>query len=140
MATSAVESGTAHSPPPNKLRRTTASPTISSARVQKLASSSQQPADSAPDTVQDAVPSSPSESPSPPPSDLEDAPSQKRVSYYVQAMDELIESVLKHEAFLFSARELHALRRLQVLECESPNDKEMVQYIFEARARKSSLD
>ncbi|KAK4048785.1 hypothetical protein OIV83_004551 [Microbotryomycetes sp. JL201] len=60
---------------------------------------------------------SPSESP-PAPSvtdaQLDDKLSpERRVSYYVQAVDELIDQVLANESFLFSGNELHALNRLK---------------------------
>ncbi|GAA5969565.1 hypothetical protein JCM21900_002347, partial [Sporobolomyces salmonicolor] len=47
------------------------------------------------------------------------APTDQRVSFYVQAADDMIEAVLKHEAFLFSEREQLALRRFQLLEYQS---------------------
>lgn len=40
------------------------------------------------------------------------------MSYYVQAADELVEQVLKHESFLFTDKEERALRRLRGLNCE----------------------
>ncbi|CEQ43030.1 SPOSA6832_04915, partial [Sporobolomyces salmonicolor] len=46
------------------------------------------------------------------------APTDQRVSFYVQAADDMIEAVLKHEAFLFSEREQLALRRFQLLESD----------------------
>ncbi|GAA5895235.1 hypothetical protein JCM5296_002019 [Sporobolomyces johnsonii] len=62
---------------------------------------------------------------SPPPltsvgAELATAPTDQRVSFYVQAADDMLEAVIKHEAFLFSEREQLALRRFQLLECASP--------------------
>ena len=43
---------------------------------------------------------------------------ERRVSYYVQALDELIDQVLKNEGYLFSLKELHALNRLKNGNCK----------------------
>jgi hypothetical protein len=51
-------------------------------------------------------------------SELESAPSQQRVSFYVQAFDDMF-SVVSKEAFLFDQRELLALNRLSDLDCKS---------------------
>jgi hypothetical protein len=51
-------------------------------------------------------------------SELESAPSQQRVSFYVQALDDMC-SVVSKEAFLFDQRELLALNRLSDLDCKS---------------------
>ncbi|GAA5879167.1 hypothetical protein JCM1840_006215 [Sporobolomyces johnsonii] len=61
---------------------------------------------------------------SPPPltsvgAEVATAPTDQRVSFYVQAADDMLEAVIKHEAFLFSEREQLALRRFQLLEYQS---------------------
>ncbi|GAA5848994.1 hypothetical protein JCM3766R1_005419 [Sporobolomyces carnicolor] len=43
---------------------------------------------------------------------------ERRVSFYVEAIDDMIECVLKHEQFLFSDRELQALNRFKHLDCK----------------------
>ncbi|GAA6063048.1 hypothetical protein JCM10212_001111 [Sporobolomyces blumeae] len=48
-----------------------------------------------------------------------DAPREQRVSFYVQAADDMLDAVFKHEAFLFSDKEQHALRRFRLLEYQS---------------------
>lgn len=70
------------------------------------------------------LPNSLSLSPSSPstlsvPTELEDAPAEQRVSYYVQAVDEMVSSVLSKEAFLFDSSELGALERFARLAYEA---------------------
>ncbi|GAA5968795.1 hypothetical protein JCM3765_001268 [Sporobolomyces pararoseus] len=62
---------------------------------------------------------SPSSTPGTPSSDVSTAPPAQRVSFYVSAADDMLEAVFKHEAFLFSPAEQHALRRFQLLEYQS---------------------
>ncbi|GAA5933114.1 fanconi-associated nuclease 1 [Sporobolomyces koalae] len=62
---------------------------------------------------------SPSPPPSSPESDVTRAPPAQRVSFYVQAADDMLEAVFKHEGFLFSDKEQNALRRFQLLNYQS---------------------
>ena len=117
MAPDSPSSGEA-AEPPAKLQRTSTSPSIADARAQAEPTTSQ--AGPEPSNATAEAPPTPllPADDSPPPSDLEDALPAKRVSYYVQAAEELLDSVLKHEAFLFSDAEQAALRRLRGLDCE----------------------
>jgi hypothetical protein len=65
-----------------------------------------------------ASPRSSPSTPGTPSSEVSTAPPAQRVSFYVSAADDMLEAVFKHEAFLFSPAEQHALRRFQLLECE----------------------
>ncbi|GAA5911667.1 fanconi-associated nuclease 1 [Sporobolomyces salmoneus] len=75
-------------------------------------------------TTDSTCPRSPS-TPSTPTSDdngtreVSTAPPAQRVSFYVQAADDMLEAVFRHEAFLFSPKEQHALRRFQLLDYQS---------------------
>lgn len=55
----------------------------------------------------------------PPPAELTQLEPDKRVSCYVQAVDEMLDAVIQHEAFLFDEHELAALVRFRHLECAS---------------------
>jgi len=55
----------------------------------------------------------------PPPAGVDALEPDKRVSFYVQAVDEMLDAVLAHEAFLFDPNELAALVRFRNLECAS---------------------
>lgn len=50
--------------------------------------------------------------------EVEEAEAGQRVSFYVQAADEMLEATLEKEAFLFTRVEQAALRRFQELDCE----------------------
>lgn len=57
---------------------------------------------------------------SPPPlADVASLPAEQRVSFYVQAVDEMVDAVLENEAFLFSEDEVAALKRFREMQCES---------------------
>ncbi|GAA5978175.1 hypothetical protein JCM10908_004258 [Rhodotorula pacifica] len=58
------------------------------------------------------------DSPSPPP-DLALLGPEQRVSFYVQAVDDMIDAVLEHEGFLFDPVELGALNRFRSLPYQS---------------------
>ncbi|GAA5843828.1 hypothetical protein JCM9279_000159 [Rhodotorula babjevae] len=55
----------------------------------------------------------------PPPAGVDALEPDKRVSFYVQAVDEMLDAVLAHEAFLFDPNELAALVRFRNLEYQS---------------------
>lgn len=55
----------------------------------------------------------------PPPPDLAWLEPEQRVSFYVQAVDDMIDAVLEHEGFLFDPVELDALKRFRSLPCQS---------------------
>lgn len=55
----------------------------------------------------------------PPPAALDHLEPEQRVSFYVQAVDEMIDAVLEHEGFLFDPVELDALNRFRSLPCKS---------------------
>lgn len=65
------------------------------------------------------TPAPASDSP-PPPADLAQLEPAQRVSFYVQAVDDMLDKVLDNEAFLFSDRECAALTRFRTLDCASP--------------------
>ncbi|ORY75355.1 VRR-NUC domain-domain-containing protein [Leucosporidium creatinivorum] len=109
MAAEPATEGDGLGEPPTKLARTDESPTIAEARATSPSSS---PAGTAETPQLDT-------DDSPPPSDLEEATVEKRVSFYVQAADEILEAVLKHEAFLFSEAEQAALKRLRGLDYQA---------------------
>lgn len=56
--------------------------------------------------------------------EIEGAPAGLRISFYVEALDDMIDSVLDlddgegNEEFLFTATELAALKRVRKLDCE----------------------
>jgi hypothetical protein len=112
MSSGSLTAGDSADEPPTKLARTDESPTVSQARASSPSSSPSAPAATAETPQLDT-------DDSPPPADLEEATVEKRVSFYVQAADELLEAVLKHEAFLFSEAEQAALKRLRGLDCTS---------------------
>ncbi|GAA6045103.1 hypothetical protein NBRC10513_004905 [Rhodotorula toruloides] len=57
---------------------------------------------------------------SPPPlADVASLPAEQRVSFYVQAVDEMVDAVLENEAFLFSDDEVAALRRFREMHYQS---------------------
>ncbi|GAA6016477.1 hypothetical protein JCM8202_006053 [Rhodotorula sphaerocarpa] len=58
------------------------------------------------------------DSPAPPP-DLDNLEPEQRVSFYVQAVDDMIDAVLEHEGFLFDPVEFEALNRFRALPCPS---------------------
>ncbi|KAM0792071.1 hypothetical protein ACM66B_004775 [Microbotryomycetes sp. NB124-2] len=111
---------------PTKRARTSSASPASANRARFLSLSSSVARQPSPPAV--ASPSTPNHSPrqtSHSPSLSPPAPSvtdeqldqtlspERRVSFYVQAVDELIDQVLSHESFLFSQKELHALNRLK---------------------------
>ncbi|GAA5874991.1 hypothetical protein JCM3774_000467 [Rhodotorula dairenensis] len=65
------------------------------------------------------------ESPPPPP-DLALLEPEQRVSFYVQAVDDMIDAVLEHEGFLFDPAELDALTRFRSL----PSPADQSRYLF----------
>ncbi|GAA6000814.1 fanconi-associated nuclease 1 [Rhodotorula paludigena] len=64
------------------------------------------------------TPAPASDSP-PPPADLAQLEPAQRVSFYVQAVDDMLDKVLDNEAFLFSDRECAALTRFRTLDYQS---------------------
>ncbi|BGP45790.1 hypothetical protein JCM10450v2_001620 [Rhodotorula kratochvilovae] len=55
----------------------------------------------------------------PPPGEIAALDPVQRVSFYVQAVDDMLNAVLAHEAFLFSDDERNALHRFRALEYQS---------------------
>lgn len=51
--------------------------------------------------------------------EVEELASEKRVSFYAEAIDEMLAAVLVKEAFLFTKVERAALERFKLLDCES---------------------
>jgi hypothetical protein len=45
-------------------------------------------------------------------------PQEKRISYYVQVFEEMIHTVLEHEAFLFNDEERETIARFSQMSCE----------------------
>ncbi|BGO89330.1 hypothetical protein JCM10020v2_000956 [Rhodotorula toruloides] len=66
------------------------------------------------------TPSAGDASDSPPPlADIASLKAEQRVSFYVQAVDEMVDAVLENESFLFSEDEVAALRRFREMQYQS---------------------
>ncbi|GAA6056318.1 hypothetical protein JCM3770_000667 [Rhodotorula araucariae] len=65
------------------------------------------------------TPATPPDTSPPPPAEIAALDPEKRVSFYVQAVDDMLDAVLGHEAFLFSNNERAALDRFRALEYQS---------------------
>lgn len=70
------------------------------------------------------TPSAGDASDSPPPlADIASLGAEQRVSFYVQAVDEMVDAVLENESFLFSEDEVAALRRFREMQCASRSSR-----------------
>ncbi|SGY40154.1 BQ5605_C003g02330 [Microbotryum silenes-dioicae] len=63
-------------------------------------------------------------------SQIEHARPEKRVSYYVLSLDEMLDKVLEAEAFLFDASERDALHYVRSLDCKSSPIADQARYLL----------
>ncbi|GAA6012142.1 hypothetical protein JCM11491_001762 [Sporobolomyces phaffii] len=80
---------------------------------------SRAPSTASGDPAKDSSSAAGPSTPGTPRSEISTAPPEQRVSFYVAAADDMLEAVFKHEAFLFSEAEQHALRRFQLSDYQS---------------------